>query len=77
MSRAIVTNRYRHEQTTSSTTWNVAHNLNVTSPIVDVWIQELSVPPYVNSDAYQVTRVDANNLTIEFMTSKTGIALII
>lgn len=65
MAKVIVYNRYAHEQLTPSNTWTIVHNLNIVSPVVDVWIL-LPDTTYTNSDAYEVTFTDSNTVVVQF-----------
>jgi hypothetical protein len=65
MAKVIVYRRHAHNQTVQSDTWTIVHNLNIISPVVDVWILQLD-GTYTNSDAHQVNFVDTNTVVITF-----------
>lgn len=68
-----ITNTYVHEQETASASWTVTHNLNTTTPVVQVFnsIDMSQVIPET------VEPVDANSLTITFGTGVAGRAVVI
>ena len=61
---------YRHDQTSSSTTWTITHNLNTSAPVVDCWVGGDKIMPLT------VTATDANTVTITFSTAQTGVAYV-
>lgn len=65
---------HRHEQTSGSTAWTIQHNLGTEAPIVDVWIDISGTIHKVMPASVVVT--DANNVTINFSSAQTGVALI-
>lgn len=64
-------NTYVHRQTGQGTTWNVAHNLNTTSPTIQIYD---SAHKYVIPD--DITIVDNNNLNISFGFPMVGTAVL-
>jgi len=78
MPRVIVLTRFAHEQLIPSNVWTITHNLNITSPVVDVWITEGTTGRYINNDAYDVKFISASVVIITFVGSVlvTGTALI-
>jgi hypothetical protein len=64
-------NTYTFEQTTSSTLWEVAHNLG-TTPAVDVYFYDTSRSAYVKMIPMEVEYVDANNIKIHFSEPYSG-----
>ena len=66
MPRVLIETRFEYEQTDPSSLWTVVHNLNIINPVVDVWLLEGGTEPYVNSDAHEVTVLDASTITIDF-----------
>jgi hypothetical protein len=65
MAKVIVYRRHAHTQSVPSNTWTIIHNLNIVSPVVDVWIL-LPDNTYTNSDAHEVTFVDSNTVIVVF-----------
>ena len=63
-------NTYTYQQGSASTTWNIAHNLATTTPLVQVYdnSQQMLIPD-------SVTAVDANNTTITFGSAQAGFAV--
>lgn len=78
MPRVIINRRHGFEQVDPAITWTVVHNLNLTTPVVDVWIKEGGSGPLVNNDAHTVTVIDASTVIISFSgtTPVSGTALI-
>lgn len=77
MPRVLIERRHEHTQTDPASSWTIIHNLNLTNPVVDVWVLEGGIEPYVNSDAHEVTIVDATTLVIDFGNRYvSGVALI-
>lgn len=77
MSRAVILDRFKFEQIIPDAIWTVQHNLNVSNPVVDVWIKEGSSTKYKNSDAHRVIVLDSTHIQIEFDNiPRTGLALI-
>lgn len=75
MPRRLVLKRHGHEQTVPIDVWNITHDLNTSTPVVDVWI--LSNGVYINSDAHEVSVVTPNSVQIDFFgTAVKGNALI-
>lgn len=76
MSLKVLQNSYKHTQTTPSTTWTITHNLGVTEPIVDVWIDngsgllEKIIP-------LNVSATNNTEVVITFSTAKSGTALVV
>jgi len=64
-------NTYLHNQTTASATWSIAHNLNTTTPLVQIYDtnQNMVTPS-------EVTIVDNNNITVTIGTSIVGRAVV-
>lgn len=76
MAKVLVLKRYGHKQDTTATDWDITHNLGITYPVVDVWIED-SQGKLINSDAHEVTRLDDNSITINFLNGAVkGTALI-
>lgn len=67
MPRVIVLNRFAFQQTVPANTWTIVHNLNITSPVVDVWVPLGDTGRYINNDAYDVTFTNANTVVITFI----------
>lgn len=67
----LSTKKYTHTQSTSATTWNVAHNLGTTSVIA------MAFNGSSQSLDATVAVVDANNVTITLGTASTGTAVVI
>lgn len=77
MPRVLIETRFEYTQEAPASSWTLIHNLNLTNPVVDVWLLEGGIEPYVNSDAHEVTVVDASTVVIDFGTRLvSGIALI-
>jgi len=66
MPKVAVASRFGYTQTTPASIWTIQHNLNITSPVVDVWILETPTGPLINSDAHNVRYVSPNSVTIDF-----------
>lgn len=62
---------FQFTQDTGSTTWNIIHNLNTFTPLVDVYDSS-----YNQLIPAGVTSVDANTTQISFSTAQTGYAII-
>ena len=62
---------FQFSQPTGSTTWNIVHNLNTFTPLVDVYdsVYNQLIPA-------GVTSVDANTTQISFSTSQSGYAIL-
>jgi hypothetical protein len=58
-------------QSTGATTWNIAHNLNTFTPLVDVYSST-----YHQLIPAEVISVDANNTQITFSTVQAGYAIV-
>ena len=77
MAREVILDRFKFEQTEPLPRWNINHGLNISNPVVDIWILDTVSNKYVNSDAHQVSVLDPLNIQIEFDNlPRTGIALI-
>lgn len=66
MPRVLIETRFEYEQIDPASTWTLVHNLNLINPVVDVWLLEGGMEPYVNSDAHSVVVVDASTIDINF-----------
>jgi hypothetical protein len=78
MAKVIVYNRRAHEQLVPSSTWTIVHNLNIVSPVVDIWIAQ-NDGTYINSDAWTVDFTDTNTVIVTFdgtIDPPTGVACI-
>lgn len=65
---------YRHDQTLSSKTWRVEHNLS-TSPAITVYIKNTSNElVLLNQDEYVITIADNNTVNLTFTQNYTGTA---
>lgn len=64
-------NTFSYQQGSAATTWTIAHNLDTTTPMVQVYdsTPRMLIPDNVNI-------VDANNLTITFGSAQAGMAVI-
>jgi len=63
---------FTYTQTTASTTWNINHGLNLTCPVIQVYINyEGGVQRII---PLSVSVVDANNLTVTFSEAQSGYA---
>jgi len=76
---ASTVTHYVHLQTTSSTSWSVAHNLNTTNLIFNVYINPIGNPttgwqPIFPAD---VSFVDLNNIIVSFTANQVGKVVII
>lgn len=67
MPKVIVLSRFAHEQAVASNVWTIVHNLNITSPVVDVWITGGTPGHYINNDAYDVQYTNAQTVVITFI----------
>jgi hypothetical protein len=67
-----VINTYLHTQPTAADTWNVSHNLNTTTPLVQVY-EEGTNKMFIPDN---ITIVDNNNLTINMTTPVSGRAVV-
>ncbi len=65
MAKVVVLRRHAHNQVSPSNTWTINHNLNVISPVVDVWIKQLD-GTYINSDAHEVDFTSPNQIVVTF-----------
>jgi hypothetical protein len=61
-----------HEQVSAGVTWNINHNLDTLTPVVEVWENSNQITQFDSA-----TAVDANNITIEFNTSISGTAVVL
>ena len=75
MALKAVNYSYVFNQATAATTWNIQHNLNTTSPIIDVWYNNAGVMTRILPASTQV--VDSNNVTLTFSTAVAGVAKIV
>jgi len=71
----IITNGFRHVQSTTSTTWNVQHNLHTSSPVVDCWIDQAGTLTKIIPLSVDV--VDEDNVTITFSSVRAGEAFVV
>jgi len=62
---------YNYTQSPGSSTWNINHNLNTYTPLVDVYDST-----YHQLIPASVTSIDANNTRITFSTAQAGFAII-
>ena len=67
---------YTHTQSTAAVTWSIAHNLNTSAPIVDVYIEVTTEGNTTTEKAFpkDIRAIDANNAEVEFTTAKKGFA---
>lgn len=63
---------YEHTQSISSNTWSIAHNLNTSAPIVEVWIETGSPLVFTRTISTNVNVIDENNVDIIFSSSHVG-----
>lgn len=61
-------------QSTPSSIWAVAHNLNTTQPAVDVWVDDNGVTTAILPK--QIQLVDNNNLNISFSVPISGTVVV-
>ncbi len=66
MARVVVTQRFGYTQATPATAWIIQHNLNIASPVVDVWIPENGNGPLTKTTAYTVEYNSLTTITITF-----------
>ena len=77
MPKVLIERRFEYEQIEPSSEWYIAHNLDITNPVVDVWLTSTGDLPYINSDAHEITIVDGSNIIITFFGQEVkGVALI-
>lgn len=69
---SVITLGHIHEQVSAGVTWNINHNLDTLTPLVEVWENSNQITQFDSA-----TAVDANNITIEFNTSISGTAVIL
>ena len=60
-------NTYIHDQTTSSTSWSIVHNLNTTNPLVQVYDDDMTL---IIPENVEVT--DNNTVTVTLGTASVG-----
>lgn len=65
-------NTYTHDQTTSSTSWSISHNLNSNYVIVQVYDDNHKL---IIADS--IALINANTITINFSNSITGRAVVL
>jgi len=75
MAFGTIVNTYRHEQAIASTSWNIAHNLGTTAPVVDVWLDIGGT--ITKALPLSVIVVDSSNLTITFSAAQAGDAFVV
>ena len=61
-------------QTTPSSNWTVAHNLNSSQPVVDVWIDDNGITTAILPKQIQIA--NANTLNISFSIPLSGTAVV-
>lgn len=66
-----ISGTHHHVQDVASASWVITHNLNVTEPVVDVWIANEKVIPQA------VTATSALVCTITFPTPQSGKATLV
>lgn len=64
---------YQHNQESASSTWTIAHNLDLTAAAVDVYVDVNGTMTYILPA--NVTKT-ANQIIVEFSTPQVGFALI-
>lgn len=70
-----VATSFNFTQSTAAMIWEVAHNLNTTSPIVDCYI--LVDGSYNKIIPNEVVVIDANNIEIQWTEARSGKARLI
>lgn len=65
---------YTHTQDDADTTWNVAHNLGIATPVVQVYVVYEGVAQRIQP--VSVVSVDGNNITITFSAALAGYAIL-
>lgn len=78
MARVQILKRYGFTQSDAASVWVIQHDLDISHPVVDIWITSAGVTTSVNSDAYSVTVNDSNKITVSFTSANkvTGTALV-
>ena len=61
-----VTERFGYVQSTPASVWVIQHNLNITSPVVEIWSQENGNGPLVIDEAYTISYTSPTSIMIDF-----------
>jgi hypothetical protein len=76
MPKVLVLKRFGYTQSEAAINWVINHELNLTHPVVDVWLEDES-GNFTNSDAHEVTITSTNTVTINFdVDAVKGVALV-
>jgi len=75
MGQTVLLRSFFHEQSTPSDTWTVTHNLNVSSPCIDVWVTVDSVVRKIIPNGVRV--INTNTVEITFTMAAAGHALFV
>lgn len=76
MPKVLVLKRFGYTQSDASMSWVINHNLNLTHPVVDVWLED-GAGNFTNSDAHEVTITSTNTVTVNFdFDAVKGVALV-
>lgn len=65
---------YEHTQASASTTWTITHNLGLSEPVVDCWVDDGGSDTRILPAS--VVATDVNVVTITFTTAYAGRAFV-
>jgi hypothetical protein len=65
---------FEHNQIIASSTWSITHNLNTTSPVVDIWIDVAGTITHIVPLEVQV--IDSISCNILFSVNTSGTAVL-
>ena len=74
MALTPLTAKYHHDQASANVTWNIAHNLQVLSPLVDVWVDVSGTDTRIMPETVVVS--DNNNVVLTFSVATAGFAVL-
>ena len=75
MALDTITGSFHFTQAVAATSWVIAHNLNVSAPVVDFWIDDGGSKTKVFP--LTVVATDANTVTATFSTAQSGEAVVV
>lgn len=66
---------YVHDQSVASVTWNINHNKNTNTPVIDFWT--IDDAKYVKVFPLSIQVIDADNVTATFSSARSGKAMVV